>query len=312
MSILVGTDDGLYTLGEEVRADLRGHKVGSLVSDSKAIWALADGVTIYGRGSLGIWRMRSRIVGKRSKLPRYDHAPLGTCIHPEPSGSILVGTTDAHLLRVEADGDWVERLDSFESVSGRDGWHTPWGDPASVRSISVDQHGTVYVNVHVGGIPKSSDGGDTWVPTIDVAADVHQVLAAPGSSSRVYAATAKGLAYSIDGGMTWDFRTDGLTGGYCRAVAANADHVFVTASDGPSGERAGIYRGQLTSGAFERCSEGLPKSFDGNIDTHCLAADDSTVAFGTTDGQVYVSNDSGQSWREESSDLPAVRCLLID
>lgn len=311
MSILVGTDDGLYTLDEEVRTDLRGHKVGSLVADGNAIWALVDGVTIYGKGSLGIWRMRSRIVGKRSKLPRYDRAPVGTCIHPESGGGILVGTTEAHLLRVEADDDWVERVESFESVSGRDSWHTPAGDPPAVRSISADPRGSLYVNVHVGGVPKSSDNGDTWVPTIDVEADVHQVLATQHSSGRVYAATAKGLASSTDGGMTWDFRTEGLSGEYCRAVAANADHVFVAASSGPSGEQAGVHRGQLATGAFERCGEGLPTSFEGNIDTHCLTTNGSTVAFGTSDGRVFVSEDSGHSWREETSDLPAVRCLLI-
>lgn len=307
-AIQVGTDEGLHIIGDEVRVELRGHKVGALVSDGESVWALVGGFTIYRMGSSKIWRMMGRLAGRRSRLPRQVTPPMGTCLYVDKEG-LLVGTTGAHLLRV-TDED-VERVESFDKVSGRSTWHTPWGAPPDVRSISGDGRGTTYVNVHVGGIPKSSDGGTTWVPTIDVEADVHQVLAIP-DSSRALAATARGLAYTDDGGMTWTYRTEGLSGVYSRAVAVSGDTVLVTASDGPGGENAGVYMGPLSGdGPFERCKRGLPEEFEDNIDTHCLVTQDATVAFGTTSGSVYVSYDAGDSWHEEATDLPPVRSLLI-
>jgi hypothetical protein len=38
----------------------------------------------------------------------------------------------------------------------------------------------LYANVHVGGILRTADGGETWTPTIDIDADVHHVTTAEG------------------------------------------------------------------------------------------------------------------------------------
>ena len=53
----------------------------------------------------------------------------------------------------------LSRVESFETVAGGEEWYTPWGDPADVRSIAVATDGTIYVNVHVGGVARSRDGG---------------------------------------------------------------------------------------------------------------------------------------------------------
>lgn len=48
------------------------------------------------------------------------------------------------------------------------------GGPPDTRSITEDGD-TVYVNVHVGGVLRSSDQGESWQPTIDIGADIHRV-----------------------------------------------------------------------------------------------------------------------------------------
>jgi len=65
-------------------------------------------------------------------------------------------------------------------------------------------------------------------------------------------------------------------------------------------------RGRL---GFERCAEGLPKWFDDNIDTACLAAAGSVVVFGTSDGQVFRSVDAGEHWELRIKGLPPVACV---
>jgi photosystem II stability/assembly factor-like uncharacterized protein len=168
---------------------------------------------------------------------------------------------------------------------------------------------TVYANVHVGGIVRSRDEGETWEPTIDIDADVHRVWADP---RRVFAASALGLAVSQNRGDDWTFRTEGLEATYCRGVGLCGDTVLVSASSGPRGGRSAIYRGARAGGALERCRGGLPEWFEDNIDSSCLDAmpDTSSAAFGTADGRVFVSQDEGASWAEIASGLPAITCVL--
>ena len=70
-----------------------------------------------------------------------------------------------------------------------------------------------------------------------------------------------------------------------------------------------MYRIPISGGPFEGCSGGLPEWFSSNIDTACVAAKGSEVAFGTEDGSVFVSGDSGRSWEAWASGLPPVRCV---
>ncbi len=125
-------------------------------------------------------------------------------------------------------------------------------------------------------------------------------------------AAAVGLGVSRDGGGSWEFLTAGLHGRYLRAVTMSEEAVLVTASTGPRGKRAAVYRKPLDGAAqFEPCRRGLPEWFDGNIDTACLGAAGSVVAFGTEDGRVFRSLDGGTSWELPAKGLPAIRCVIV-
>ena len=108
---------------------------------------------------------------------------------------VWIGASTARLYRVDG-GDLIEDH-GFAGAPGRDDWYTPWGGPPDVRSMAVDGAGTLFVNVHVGGILRYDDTGPT--PTLDQDADVHQVIADPSVEGRVLAACARGLAQSTDG-----------------------------------------------------------------------------------------------------------------
>ena len=87
--------------------------------------------------------------------------------------------------------------------------------------------------------------------------------------------------------------------------------MFVSASTGPRGRRSALYRKPLDgSGVFERCHDRLPR-FGDNIDTACLQAAGAAVVFGTEDGRVFLSPDSGGSWTLVTKGLPPVRCLSL-
>jgi hypothetical protein len=170
----------------------------------------------------------------------------------------------------------------------------------------------VYANVHVGGVVRSIDNGATWEDTMDIDADVHEVIAHPARPGHAYAAAAIGLGITTDAGATWAFETAGLHAPYCRAVAVSDETLFVSASRGAGGADAALYRRSIDGdGPFELCVDGLPEWFSTNLDTACLAAAGSFVAAGDADGTVYVSEDDGSSWRVAEKGLPGVACLAL-
>jgi hypothetical protein len=297
---LVGTEEGIR--GADGVADLPGASITSLAADRWGVWALADGRTLHRRTG-GPWVEVEQVSG-----------PVGRSLLAVEEG-LYVGTAEAGLLQLE-EGELGE-VAGFDEVPGRDAWYTPWGGPPDTRSLARGADGALFANVHVGGIPRSRDGGRTWQPTIEVDSDVHQVIAHPSDPAMVLAACARGLAESRDGGETWRISAEGLHAPYCRAVAlcgpdpSAPDTVLVTASTGPRTDRGAVYRRPLEGGAFERAAEGLPEWFGSNVDSHCLASSGGSVLVGAREGRVYGSEDSGRSWEQVLEALPGVSCVLI-
>jgi hypothetical protein len=294
--ILVGTRDGLHTITDRDGVEpiqLSGRSVTAVARDGPQLWAIVDRSEVW-HAPEADWRLVAPLEGHEA-----------TCI--AMTDALHVGSSEARLFRL-SDGT-LDPLAPFDDADGRAGWYTPWGGPPATRSIS-EWGNDVYVNVHVGGILHTGDGGRTWNPTIDIDADVHQVATAEGS---VLAACAGGLATSLDRGATWTMRSEGLEAPYSRAVVVCGDTILVSASNGPRGGHAAVYRGDLAAGPFERCTAGLPGWFDDNIDTYCLDAlnDGSFAAFGTSDGRLFGSEDAGSTWHELSSGLPGVHHLLV-
>jgi hypothetical protein len=293
--ILVATRDGLHSFDEHGRPSevQHGRPVTTVAPARSELWAVVEGSEIWhARGQE--WRHVADLNGLRA-----------TCI-ASIDGDVFVGSSEARLFRIV--GEQLQAVSGFDRAEGRSSWYTPWGGPPDTRSIA-SWDDDVYVNVHVGGILRSSDRGENWTPTIDVDADVHQVTTAEGL---VLAACARGLAASTDFGATWSMRTEGLQARYSRAVAVCGERVLVSASNGPRGGRAAVYRAPLAGGAFEPCRAG-PGWFNDNIDSYCLDAlpDGSFAAFGTSDGRVYASTDAGWTWDERASDLSPVQRVLV-
>lgn len=294
---LVGTGDGLRTItdgGTVGPVQLAGSSVTAVGRDGPQLWAIVDGSEVWHAPDAEDWH----------PVASLEHHEA-TCI--AMTDALHVGSSDARLFRLS--DDTLQPVVAFDEAEGRSQWYTPWGGPPATRSIS-EWGDDVYVNVHVGGILRTDDGGRTWRPTIDIDADVHQVATADGS---VLAACAGGLATSTDRGETWTMRSDGLEAPYSRAVVVCGDTVLVSASAGPRGGHAGVYRGDIVAGSFERCSAGLPGWFDGNIDTYQLDAlnDGSFAAFATADGHLFGSEDAGSTWHELSSDLDVQHVLVL-
>ncbi len=239
-TILVATwNDGLFVFsGGSRNQELANRSVRTLAPDGRGgALAIVDNHSLRRRAPDGAW---NTIVTAKSDL--------SCCV--KVGDVIYVGTDDAHVLRVSAAGE-IEQLRGFDVVAGRDKWYAGSavingkrvGPPLGIRSITATSDGAVLLaNVHVGGIPRSADGGVTWQPTIDIDSDVHEVRAHPSRPRIVAAAAAVGLCTSADGGATWQVDQSGLHATHCSAVAFAGDDVLVSAAEDPFAPESAIYR----------------------------------------------------------------------
>jgi hypothetical protein len=313
-TVLAGTKRGVLrfpvsttpTSPQAAPIELADRDVWALAPESWArLWAVVEGDEIWRTDTDGEWE---RVLSLRDVEESAGLTAL--CLadtRANAEGGILVGTSEAHLARVAPDGR-LQKLESFEHAPERKSWHTPWGGPPDTRSISEDAT-SVFVNVHVGGILRSRDEGSTWEPTIDIDADIHRVVTGEG---RVYAAGAGGLWVSEDQAESWRLSTQGLDATYCRSAAVCGATLLVSASTGPHGGRAALYRSGLDGTSFERCRNGLPEWFEGNLDSLSVDAlpNGSLAAFATQAGDVYASTDQGASWDRVAEGVGPVHCVL--
>jgi photosystem II stability/assembly factor-like uncharacterized protein len=233
--------------------------------------------------------------------------------------TLYVGTDDARMLRLS--GGVLEPMDSFDCVAGRDAWFAGSaivngqrvGPPLGIRSVAANSDGSVlFANVHVGGIPRSMDGGRTWQPTIDIHSDVHQVCAHEVDPEIVVAAAAVGLCISRDAGATWTVERDGLHASNCSAVAFSGDDILVSASTDHFATQGRIYRRPIRpDGVIVAVEDGLPTWINGIADTGCIATNGAMVVVVDRAGTVYLSTEFGRAWSRISSDLPTPSSVLI-
>jgi hypothetical protein len=308
--VLVATwRDGLFVVaGEACQHELRDQSVRALAPDRQGgALAIVNGHALRRRAPDGVWSTVAT-----TEMDLACSVAVGDVVY--------VGTDDARVLRVYADGG-LEALPGFDAVAGRETWYAGSaivngqrvGPPLGVRSITATADGRVLLaNVHVGGIPRSTDGGVTWQPTIDVDSDVHEVRAHPNRPGIVMAAAARGLCASRDGGVTWNVEQEGLHASYCSAVAFAGDDVLVSASVDHFASQGAIYRRRVDGrDSLVAVGEGLPEWTDGIVDTGCIATGGSAVAFADRNGNLYLSADTGRSWSRRASGLPPPSSVLI-
>ncbi len=310
-TILVATwGDGLFAVtGDDRTQEIANQPVRGLASDGRG-----GALAIVGRHSL-----RRRAPGGEWATVATSEFELSCCMAVRDA--ICVGTDDARMLRLNDRGE-LEPIDGFDRMAGRDAWFAGSaivngervGPPLGIRSVAANSNGSIlFANVHVGGIPRSTDGGSTWQPTIHIDSDVHEVRAHPSDPDIVAAASAIGLCMSRDAGATWTVESEGLHALHCSAVAFSGDDILVSASTDHFAAQGKLYRRPVrTDGNIVAVEDGLPAWLNGIADTGCIATKGSTmIVVVDRAGTLYLSAGFGLAWSRSSSELPTPSCVLI-
>jgi photosystem II stability/assembly factor-like uncharacterized protein len=236
---------------------------------------------------------------------------------------LFVGTEPAHLFVSDDLGlHWTE-LPALRSVPSVPKWNFP-APPhiGHVKHINFDPENpaTIYASIEVGGLLRSTDGGEHWEEFPGLYEDVHRLMIHPSDPKFLYAVTGRGLYVGPDSGTRWDQWTkrEDEVGGYPDGFVfrpSDPKVMFMTAAhDAPGTWRtthfAGARISRSTDGGrtWQILRNGLPDRLQASIEAFCLeeAGGSCSIFAATTSGEVFASEDLGEHWKKIISGLPPI------
>jgi photosystem II stability/assembly factor-like uncharacterized protein len=238
-------------------------------------------------------------------------------------GAVYAGTEPSRLFRSDDAGESWRALDGLLDLPSRPTWSfppRPW--TSHVRWIAPSPHEAelLLVGIELGGLMRSSDGGETWQDHRPGAQpDVHSLAWHPRVPGRAYEAGGGGAAFSEDAGETWQPADEGRDRNYTWSVAVDPDDPglwYVSASTGPyaaHGRRdpqAVLFR-RRAGEPWRALSGGLPEPLPAM--PYALVAAEGRLFAGLADGQIWESRDEGDSWLEcvlAGDPVPAIQALV--
>ncbi|MEL6670895.1 MAG: glycosyl hydrolase [Bacteroidota bacterium] len=250
---------------------------------------------------------------------------------------LYVGTEPGGLFRSKDGGQNFELVESlWQHPSREDHWFGGGRDYAGIHSIVVDPHDAqhLYIGISCAGVFESTDAGENWAvrnqglradflpdPFTEVGHDPHLLLNCPSQPEVMWQQNHCGIFKSTDGAKNWQDVTDRegpAKFGFTIAVADdNPDMAWVV--PGISDEIRVAVDQALTvcrtddgGQSWRDFRQGLPQEacFD-IVYRHALDVASQTLVFGTTTGNVFYSNDLGESWELLSHTLPMVYAVHL-
>jgi photosystem II stability/assembly factor-like uncharacterized protein len=335
-SLLVATVDGVVEFArdsvsdawQQTRHTLRGSHISSLLyePESRLLFAgchYSGGIKVSDDGGQS-WTDRSTGLSSGHVYSLQVQTVSGKTV-------LYAGTEPPMICRSDDLGLYWSALPGIWEVPDTDQWRFPPPPHfAHLKNVAFhpDFPQVLYACVEQGDLLKSSDGGNQWrsitsyeAPWHQFRRDMHRVIVVPSDPSKLFLATGVGLFYSINAGASWEhLTTSDFPIGY-------PDPLFLDPQDeqtlymagaskapNPSWSTLGsahpaVARSQDGGRSWKLLHQGLPDPVPGNIEAMALqysSASGVTLYIGTAVGELWFSDNAGDSWQPLASHIPPV------
>ena len=255
-------------------------------------------------------------------------------------GVLWCGTLPGGLFRSENNGDSWELNRPLWDDPLREQWFGGGADHPGIHSICVDPRDArhVILGVSSGGVWITRDGGRTWQPGgrgmraeympperqfEPNVQDAHMVAQCPANPDTLWVQHHNGIFRSTDAAASWSEITDVKPSVFGFPVAVHpADHNtawFIPAVKDekryPADGRVVVNRTRDGGRTFETLTRGLPQEHAYDlVFRHALDVDETgdRLAFGSTTGSLWMSENGGDSWQTLSSNLPPIYAVRFE
>ncbi len=255
-----------------------------------------------------------------------------------PLERIYIGTEPAALFVSEDKGKSFKELTGLSKHPSRSTWQG--GGKGSknpfLHTILTDSRNSneLLAGISCAGVFKSNDAGNTWSPQnkgleafylpssdIEVGHDPHSIKRHPIELDVLWQQNHCGIYRSTDNGLNWSNVSDPdakAVYGFDITISerdSNIAWVIPAQSDDhriPYQNKLAVYKTDNGGQSWRALRNGLPQeaAFDmvlrdgfGKKELH--------MAFGTNNGNLYVSSDEGENWQILSSSLSTIRSVQL-
>lgn len=253
---------------------------------------------------------------------------------PDEPGVLWCGTIPGGLFRSADRGASWQLVRSLWDHPKRKKWMGGGADLPGIHSICVDPRDArrIQLAVSCGGVWTSNDGGGTWDcsgegmraafmppdqqydPDIQ---DPHRLAQCRADPQRLWVQHHNGIFRSDDGGANWHEIAEAGPSAFGFAVAVHPERRdtawFIPAIKDekriPVAGQVVVTRTRDGGRSFETLRNGLPQEHAYDlVYRHALDIDATgeRLAFGSTTGNLWVSDDQGDSWQCISQHLPPI------
>ncbi|MHC4952350.1 MAG: WD40/YVTN/BNR-like repeat-containing protein [Planctomycetota bacterium] len=260
---------------------------------------------------------------------------LYTMVPNGPAGHYLIGCDPGGLFATADAGETWTLNDPLWTIRNEHNWFEGGGG-VMLHAIDIDPRNPdrIHVAVSCGGVYETMDGGKSWEPrnkgvVVDFlpeqypvyGQDTHMLRRGTQSSDVLWQQNHCGNMRSTDGGRNWEDVTEGLPSkiGFAITLDEADDNVAWTVpmfSDeqriAPGGALVAC-RSDDGGKTWRELRNGLPQSHCYDIVyRHAMDSRGDFVAFGTTCGHLFATDDRGESWYVIAAHLPPISSVAID
>ena len=270
-----------------------------------------DPKTVFAGTNDGLFRSDDRGANfERVDSPLNDFDAWSLAIDPVEPSTMFAGCRPGAVFRSKDGGQRWERLPAEFAET------CPNVSVPRVLTLAVDptDHRTVWAGAEVDGVRRSLDGGDTWsrVTTLDET-DIHSIVVSAGSPSKVLMSSAREVYTTTDVGESW--QEVGVPKrfpmGFCGGMAVKPDDpnvVFVANGNNFVGDDGTVVRSRDRGATWEALR--LPVQPNSPMWVFGMnPADPNLVLCNSHYGQVFCSEDAGDSWVKLGKEFTEIRAL---